>query len=241
MGGLRCDEHGGDAEELQRLAPEHVGGEETVDVGDGEVESVGDELVLLGDLNEPVDEDGAHVGRHVHLHRGDVVRRRTPLRLRLQLRIKCLRVRTDPAISAAPEGVKQREERESRARRAYLHGAQVGVDGGGVVLAELRVLGNDEGRRLELGVGLRRGSLGRLGGAVEVLLGSGLDFVIVVRAERGVGERRDGGESDTLALGGDGDSRDGGGALGGGAGERRRYSAGRVLLVGHGLRRLRLS
>jgi hypothetical protein len=39
------------------VVAERVGGEEAVDIGDGEVERVlrvGDELVLLGDLDEPV-------------------------------------------------------------------------------------------------------------------------------------------------------------------------------------------
>ena len=42
-----------------------VGREEAPDVEDGEEEHVGDELVLLGDLDVTVDEDGALVGRHV--------------------------------------------------------------------------------------------------------------------------------------------------------------------------------
>lgn len=126
------------------------------------------------------------------------------------------------------------------ARRAYLHGTQVGIDVGGVGLAELRVpvllavLGDGD-RRRRPGPGLCL--LGWLSGALDLLLGCGLDVIVVevvAQAERGVGDIGDLAERDALALGGDSDGGDGGGTLGGGAGKALRADAGGVLLVSHG-------
>ena len=57
---LGSNEHAGGADQLE-LGPldRHVG-EEPVDVGHSQVESLGLELVLLGHLHQPVHQDGPH-------------------------------------------------------------------------------------------------------------------------------------------------------------------------------------
>lgn len=64
---LRSNEHGRRAHQLQLVALHGHVGQEAVDVGDSEVESLGLECVFLGHLHQPVHQDPPHVGSDVHL------------------------------------------------------------------------------------------------------------------------------------------------------------------------------
>jgi len=70
---LGSDEHGGDAHELELLARDDLLGQVAVDQVDGQVEDVRGQLELVVNLDEPVNEDGAHLLVDVGLD-GHVVR-----------------------------------------------------------------------------------------------------------------------------------------------------------------------
>jgi hypothetical protein len=236
---LRGNEHGGNAKELQLVTAERVDGEEAVDIRDGEVERVRDELVLLGDLDEPVDEDAPHVGRDVRLHRLDVIGSGPPLRIHLhpphQIRSKQASDQTRPNADAS--NLRKCERLGSGAE--YLQGAEVGVDVGGVGPGELEVGGRHGARRRgESGVGCgeRRG----VGGGVGLGVGGARR-----RGESGVGcgARRGVGGGVGLGIGsarrGEGRAALGLGGGGGPAGLRRAgpRGPGRGLRGLHGARR----
>lgn len=117
---------------------------------------------------------------------------------------------------------------------AYLHGAEVGVDVGGVGRAELRiplpllvVVDHDHHRRRR-----RRSWLLGLGGVGGGPLAAPGRRLRLEHHGVVVGQRGELAERDALALGGDGHGGDGGRALGGGAGEAGLRRRG-VLLAGH--------
>ena len=64
---LAGDEHGGGAHQLQLGSLDRHVGEEPVDVGHGEVEGLGVELVLLAHLHQPVHQDAPHAVADVRL------------------------------------------------------------------------------------------------------------------------------------------------------------------------------
>ena len=104
------DEHAGDPHELQFAPVDGHLREKAVNVVDGQIERLGLEPVLLGNLDEPIDEDAAHgrVDVALALH---VVRRHAVLHLeRSQVRVDLLRV----VVAELRVALRERVELEAR-------------------------------------------------------------------------------------------------------------------------------
>ena len=80
---LRCNEHGGNAQEPKPLSLDSISRKKSIYIRYSKIQCIWQQLVILGNLHEPINENWSHILRHILLHHLNKIWQGSPLRFRL--------------------------------------------------------------------------------------------------------------------------------------------------------------